>query len=70
MARALGLRAKIDEEVGWHKSLSNYEVNGVTGISKDVYWDLQDPSTDAGVLNAAFYEKTLDKKAGQHMRLR
>ena len=51
-ARALGLRAKIDEEVGWHKTLSNIAVNGVTGLSKDVFWDLQDPSTDAGVLNA------------------
>lgn len=52
-ARALGLRAKIDEEVGWHKTLSNIAVNGVTGLTKDVFWDLQDPSTDAGVLNAA-----------------
>lgn len=52
-ARALGLRAKIDDEVGWHKTLSNFEVNGVTGLSKDVYWDLQNPATDAGVLNAA-----------------
>ena len=52
-ARALGLRAKIDDEVGWHKTLSNYEVNGVTGLSKDIYWDLQNPATDAGVLNAA-----------------
>ena len=51
-ARALGLRAKIDEEIGWHKTLSNIAVNGVTGLSKDVFWDLQDPSTDAGVLNA------------------
>lgn len=50
-AAALGLRAKIDEEIGWHKTLSNYVVNGVTGISKDVYWDLQDPATDAGYLN-------------------
>lgn len=50
-AVALGLRAKIDEEVGWHKTLSNYVVNGVTGISRDVYWDLQDPSTDANYLN-------------------
>jgi len=50
-AIALGLRAKIDEEVGWHKTLSNYVVNGVTGISKDVFWDLQDPATDAGYLN-------------------
>ena len=53
VARALGLRAKIDEETGWHKTLSNVAVNGVTGLSKDVFWDLQDPSTDAGVLNAA-----------------
>lgn len=50
-ARALGLRAKIDEETGWHKTLSNVTVNGVTGISKDIYWDLQTPSTDAGYLN-------------------
>lgn len=50
-ARALGLRAKIDNETGWHKSLSNVAVNGVTGISKDVYWQLQDPETDAGYLN-------------------
>ena len=53
IARALGLRAQIDEEIGWHKTLSNVPVQGVTGISKDVFWDLQDPSTDAGFLNAA-----------------
>ncbi|MEQ5271612.1 phage tail sheath protein [Proteus terrae] len=50
-ARALGLRAKLDNDVGWHKTLSNITVNGVTGISKDIYWDLQDPATDAGLLN-------------------
>lgn len=50
-ARALGLRAKIDNEVGWHKTLSNVAVNGVTGISKDVYFQLQDSSTDANYLN-------------------
>ncbi|ELO4329874.1 phage tail sheath subtilisin-like domain-containing protein [Escherichia coli] len=50
-ARALGLRAKIDEQTGWHKSLSNVGVNGVTGISADVFWDLQNPATDAGLLN-------------------
>ncbi|WOD12781.1 phage tail sheath protein [Pseudomonas sp. NyZ704] len=53
VARALGLRAKIDQQTGWHKTLSNVGVNGVTGISKDVYWDLQNPATDAGYLNAA-----------------
>lgn len=52
-AYALGLRAKIDMEIGWHKTLSNMAVNGVTGISRDIYWDLQNPATDAGVLNAA-----------------
>lgn len=51
VARALGLRAKLDEQVGWHKTLSNIPVNGVTGISKPVFWDLQNPATDAGYLN-------------------
>ena len=50
-ARALGLRAKIDNEIGWHKTLSNVPVNGVTGISKDVFWQLQSMDTDAGYLN-------------------
>jgi phage tail sheath protein FI len=50
-AYALGLRAKIDEDIGWHKSLSNMVVNGPTGIASDVFWDLQDPATDAGYLN-------------------
>ena len=53
VAIALGLRAKLDQTVGWHKTLSNVAVNGVTGISKDVFWDLQSPNTDAGLLNAA-----------------
>lgn len=53
VARALGLRAKIDQTVGWHKTLSNVPVNGVTGIDRDVFWDLQNPATDAGYLNAS-----------------
>lgn len=52
IARALGLRAKIDQETGWHKTLSNVAVNGVTGISADVFWDLQNPATDANFLNS------------------
>ena len=51
-ARAVGLRAKLDEEIGWHKTLSNIGVNGVIGINKDIFWDLQDPATDAGYLNS------------------
>ncbi|MDR1349374.1 MAG: phage tail sheath protein [Zoogloeaceae bacterium] len=53
VAHALGLRAKIDEEIGWHKTLSNIAVNSVTGLSKDIYWDLQNPNTDAGLLNGS-----------------
>lgn len=52
VAYALGLRAQIDEAQGWQKTISNVAVNGVTGISRDVSWDLQSPDTDAGVLNA------------------
>ncbi|EMD4911553.1 phage virion morphogenesis protein [Escherichia coli] len=52
-ARALGLRAKIDQEQGWHKTLSNVGVNGVTGISASVFWDLQKSGTDADLLNEA-----------------
>lgn len=51
VARALGLRAKLDQEVGWHKTISNIPVDGVTGISADVFWDLQNPATDANYLN-------------------
>jgi phage tail sheath protein FI len=51
VAYALGLRAKIDAETGWHKTLSNVGVNGVVGITKPIFWDLQDPATDAGYLN-------------------
>ncbi|WP_142847077.1 phage tail sheath protein [Telmatospirillum sp. J64-1] len=61
-ARALGLRAQIDQDVGWHKTLSNVPVNGVTGISKDVFWDLQSPSTDAGYLNAADVTTLINNK--------
>ncbi|MCH2496014.1 MAG: phage tail sheath subtilisin-like domain-containing protein [Erythrobacter sp.] len=52
-ARALGLRAQIDEQIGWHKTISNVPLVGVTGLEYDVAFDLTDPSTSAGVLNAA-----------------
>lgn len=51
-ARALGLRAKIDEEVGWHRVISNYTVNGVSGISHAVDWNLQTSDTTAHYLNS------------------
>lgn len=62
-ARALGLRAKIDQETGWHKTLSNVGVNGVTGISASIYWDLQAVGTDADLLNQACVT-TLIRKDG------
>lgn len=53
VARAVGLRAQIDETVGWHKTISNVPLVGVTGLDRDISFDLTDPSTDAGVLNGA-----------------
>lgn len=53
VGRALGLRARIDQMVGFHKTLSNVAVQGVTGIVPAISWDLQSSSTDAGVLNGA-----------------
>ncbi|WP_147198409.1 phage tail sheath protein [Pantoea sp. CCBC3-3-1] len=62
-ARALGLRARIDNDTGWHKTLSNVGVNGVTGISAGVFWDLQQTGTDADLLNEACVT-TLIRKDG------
>ena len=53
VARALGLRAMIDEQQGWHKTISNVTIGGVTALTKDVHFDLQDNSTPAGLLNDA-----------------
>ncbi|EEC9021155.1 TPA: phage tail sheath subtilisin-like domain-containing protein [Escherichia coli] len=50
-AYACGLRAKIDHEQGWHKSLSNVAVNNVLGISVPVFWSLQAEDSDAETLN-------------------
>lgn len=52
-AVALGLRALLDNTAGWHKSISNTPANGVSGISKDVFFDLQATGTTADQLNAA-----------------
>jgi phage tail sheath protein FI len=51
-AYALGLRAKLDQEVGWHKNISNAVINGPEGITVPVFFDLQNPASDAGYLNA------------------
>ena len=52
IARALGLRAGTDESRGWHESISNLPLVGVIGLEHDVHFDIADPSTSAGLLNA------------------
>jgi phage tail sheath protein FI len=51
VARAMGTRAYLDATEGWHKSLSNTGVMGVTGLTKDVFFDILSTDTMAGVLN-------------------
>jgi len=51
VARAMGLRAKIDQQIGWHKTLSNVAVNGITGLQHPIFFDILSNDTDAGVLN-------------------
>lgn len=63
VAAALGMRALLDETVGWHKTISNVPVPGVTGIDRAISWNLQDPSTDAGLLNQA-HVTTLIRRNG------
>lgn len=53
VARALGLRARIDQEQGWHKTLSNVPVDGVVGTTEDVTFDFQSMDTEANQLNEA-----------------
>jgi phage tail sheath protein FI len=53
VARAMGLRARIDADTGWHKTISNVPVTGVTGIAVDVTFDFSGEDTDAALLNAA-----------------
>ncbi|WP_312813035.1 phage tail sheath subtilisin-like domain-containing protein [Brevundimonas sp.] len=52
-AVAVGLRARIDQGIGFHKTISNVPVNGVIGLDTPVSWDLQDENTEAGLLNGA-----------------
>jgi phage tail sheath protein FI len=53
IAVALGTRARIDQEIGFHKSLSNVPVYGVAGMTQDVTFDLMAEAHDAAILNQA-----------------
>lgn len=51
IARILGARAKLDGQIGWHKSISNTEINGVTKLKLVRSFDLLDKKCDANTLN-------------------
>ncbi|WP_199098970.1 phage tail sheath subtilisin-like domain-containing protein [Dyella sp. ASV21] len=53
VAIALGTRARLDQEVGWHRVISNVPVNNVNGISAGVEFDYLTEGTDADILNQA-----------------
>lgn len=53
IARILGARAKLDSQIGWHKSISNTAINGVTGLKYARSFDLLDKNCDANTLNNA-----------------
>jgi len=53
VARALGMRALIDQTQGWNKTLSNVPVTGVNGLTQSVGFDIQSVDSDANLLNAA-----------------
>lgn len=52
VARAMGLRSRIDQEIGWHKSISNVAVDGVSGgLTQGISFDLLGDEHDAALLN-------------------
>ncbi|MED6317433.1 MAG: phage tail sheath C-terminal domain-containing protein [Pseudomonadota bacterium] len=54
IAVALAMRALIDDTypASFTKSISNIPVPGVAGIKEPRTWDLEDPNTEVGYLNA------------------
>ena len=53
IARVLGARAKLDAKIGWHKSISNTEINGVSGLQYPRTFDILDKNCEANTLNNA-----------------
>lgn len=49
-----GLRARIDQEKGWHHSISNHALKSVLGVTKEVTYDgINGYGTGANILNEA-----------------
>lgn len=53
IARILGARAKLDKTYGWHKSISNTVINGVSGLQHPRSYGLLNADSDANTLNNA-----------------
>ncbi|MDA5611690.1 phage tail sheath protein [Pasteurella multocida] len=51
VTRAAAMRAYLDKEQGWHTSISNKGINGVSGVTQQLYFDINDSSTDVNYLN-------------------
>ncbi|OOF43082.1 phage tail protein [Rodentibacter trehalosifermentans] len=51
VVRAAAIRAYQDKELGWHTSISNKGLNGVTGVTKPLSFDINDSATDVNYLN-------------------
>ena len=45
------MRAYQDKEYGWHTSISNKGLTGVTGVTKPLSFDINDSATDVNYLN-------------------
>ncbi|SNS20607.1 hypothetical protein SAMN06295912_102261 [Sphingomonas laterariae] len=52
-AHAVGLRAAIDRDTGFWKTLSNVELQGIVGLEKDIQWDITNLDSEAKLLNDA-----------------
>ncbi len=50
-AKAMGARARIDQQVGPHKTISNVALNDVLGLTQDIEFDPASMVNDAGILN-------------------
>ena len=51
VTRAAGMRAYMDQTVGWHTAISNKPITGVTGVTIPLSFDINDGSTDVNYLN-------------------
>lgn len=51
VTRAAGMRAYMDQTVGWHTAISNKPITGVTGVTQPLSFDINDGSTDVNYLN-------------------